>query len=232
MLFKPLLGTDLSGKVGGVVASHGPGGPYFRAATIPTNPNTVFQQVVRTAVASLTAAWNDFLTQPQRDAWEVYADNVTLVNRIGDQKNVSGLAMYVRSNVPKLQTGIARQDTAPTLFNLGVFSTATATNATAAAQTIDIVFGADISPGIWLVEAGSFMLVYVSRPQNPGINFFKGPYRFAGSVQGDPIPPVSPFVANAQFPFVAGQRIFTRALVSYADGRLTADIRSTTVAVA
>lgn len=232
MLFKPLLGTDLSGKVGGIVASHNAGGAYFKAATIPTNPNTVFQQAVRTAVAALTVRWNDSLTPAERSAWEVYADNVLLTNRIGDQVNVSGLAMYVRSNVSRLQRGGGFQDTAPTIFNLGAFDQGDAENATEAAQTIDIDFGSTISPGIWLTELGSHLLVYVSRPQNPSINFFKGPYRFVAALSGDPVPPVTPFTVTAPFAFVAGQRIFTRCVVGYLDGRLTADIRSNTLAVA
>lgn len=232
MLFKPILGTDLSGKLGGIVASHNAGGVYFRAATIPTNPNTPFQQVVRTAVAALTAAWNDALPQIQRDAWDLYADNVKLTNRIGEQINVSGLAMYVRSNVPRLQTGIVRQDVAPAKFNLGAFGQADAGGATQAGQTVNIDFGDEATPSLWINIADSFMLVYVSRPQNAGINFFKGPYRFAALVEGDPVPPATPLVVTAPFPFIEGQRLFTRCVVTYADGRLTTDIRSTALAAA
>lgn len=95
MLFKPIIGTDLSGKVGGIVASHNAGGAYFRAATIPTNPNTTFQQAVRNAVSQLSSMWQTTLTQAQRNEWEVYAANVKITNRIGEKINVSGLNHYV-----------------------------------------------------------------------------------------------------------------------------------------
>ena len=232
MLFKPLLGTDLSGKVGGLVASHNSGGAYFRAATIPTNPNTIFQQAVRTAVASLSSVWQMVLSQAQRDAWQLYADNVTLTNRIGEQHNVSGLAMYIRSNVPRLQASIARLDVAPAIFNLGVFSRGAAENATAGGQTIDIAFTVIGPQDPWVTTVGSFLLVYVSRPQNNGIEFFKGPYRFAGSLQGDPAPPASPFTVTAPFAFLAGQRLFTTSRVVDNDGRLSTSITSNTLAVA
>ncbi len=59
------------------------------AATIPTNPNTTFQQVVRNAVSQLTSLWSDVLTQTQRDQWQVYADNVPLTKRHGEQHTVT-----------------------------------------------------------------------------------------------------------------------------------------------
>ncbi len=204
MLFKPLLGTDLNGKVGGIVASHNAGGAYFRAATIPTNPNTLFQQEVRAFVAALTSAWQSTLTQVQRDAWELYADNVKITNRIGEQINISGIAMFVRNNVARMQaTGNALLP-APIVFNLGQLAKASATNATVAAQTVDINFGATIPLDPWISTAGARLLVYVSRPQNSGVNFFKGPYRFVATLEGDPIPPVSPFTVAVPFPIGLG----------------------------
>ncbi|KKM06452.1 hypothetical protein LCGC14_1743870, partial [marine sediment metagenome] len=47
MLFKSGLITQGSGSIGGLTASHNRGGMYFRARTIPTNPATSFQTVVR-----------------------------------------------------------------------------------------------------------------------------------------------------------------------------------------
>lgn len=232
MLFKPLLGTDLSGKVGGIVASHNRGGAYFRAATIPVNPNTPFQQVVRASVAQLSAQWESTLTQAQRDAWGVYASNVTLTNRIGEQINVTPLDMYVRSNVSRQQASVSRVDDAPTIFNLGAKTFQSVTNATVAGQTIDMNFGVDPLADPWANEVGSYMLVYISRPKNAGIGFFRGPYRFAGSIQGDPTPPTPPFTVATPFPFVLGQRLFGRAVVTYLDGRYTTSSFSTTITVA
>ena len=232
MLFKPLLGTDLSGKVGGLVASHNAGGAYFRAATIPTNPNTPFQQAVRTAVATLSSSWQDTLTQGQRDAWQTYADNVLVTNRIGEQVNISGLAHYVRSNTARLQNDVTTVSVAPTKFNLGQFGQGFVFAATQAGQTVDINFGGTFPVDPWISEAGSFLFVYLSRPQNSGIKFFKGPYRLAGSLQGDAIPPASPFVVTAPFAINEGQRIFARTVVAYADGRYTSSIFSTKVIAA
>ena len=232
MLFKPLLATDLSGKVGGLVASHNAGGAYFRAATIPTNPNTPFQQAVRGFLSTLTAAWNDVATPGERVSWETYAANVLITNRIGEQVNISGLAHYVRSNVPRLQAGLARVDSAPTVYNLGVSSQPSFDNATEAAQTVDASFFVSALTDPWANATGGAMLVYVSRPQNQSVVFFKGPYRFAAAILGDAVPPTSPEAVNAQFPFVEGQKVFLRTIVTQVDGRLGGEFRGNTLAVA
>lgn len=232
MLFKVLLATDLSGKVGGIVASHNSGGPYFRAATIPTNPNTPQQVVVRNAVALLTGAWSSELTQAQRDSWDLYAFNVPLTNRIGEQRNVSGLAMYVRSNVARIQILQARVDIAPAVFSIGFHTAPTMGNATAAGQTVDVSFATAQISDPWANEVGGSLLIYISRPQNAGIQFFINPYRFATFVAGDPIPPVSPVTVAVPFVVVAGQRLFGRFVSHRADGRVSAASRATTLVVA
>lgn len=230
-LYKGTITTAISGKIDGLVFSHNAGGKYIRNLAIPTNPNTIFQQVVRTAVAGLTATWQA-LTQAQRDAWELYADNVLITNRVGDQVNISGMAMYVRSNVTKLQIGAARQDTAPSIFNIGPRTQTPVLVATEASQNLDVQFATSLLGDPWANETGSFLVVYVARPQNASVNFFKGPYRFAATIQGDPTPPASPLTLAAPFAFIAGQRMFVRTVVSYEDGRYTADFRDDIVAIA
>jgi hypothetical protein len=232
MLFKPVLGTDLSGKLGGIVASHGPGGAYFRAASIPTNPNTPQQQAVRNAVSSLTSTWVTGLTQAQRDAWDVYGDNVKITNRIGEQVNISGLAHYVRSNVARIQAGQARVDDGPTTFDLGGHALVTISGFSEVTQLGSFSFNTSGITDPWANEAGGFMFVYLSRPQNPGINFFRGPYRFSVNIVGDPAPPVSPLFIPVPFAFVEGQRLFGRAVASTADGRYSTSSFMTTLAVA
>ena len=232
MLFKPLLGTDLSGKVGGIVASHNAGGAYFRAATVPTNPNTTFQQEVRNAVSSLSVLWQVSLTQAQRDAWDVYAANVKITNRIGEKINVSGLNHYVRSNVPRLQAQVARVDDGPTVFTFAAYTAPSMTAWSEATQAGDIAFTTDILTDPWANALGGFMFVYVSRPQNSGIQFFRGPYRRVGTVTGDPVPPASPSNFGSAFPFVAGQRLFGRAIVTRPDGAISSPSFFTVLAVA
>ena len=232
MLFKGLLATALSGKVDGLVASHNKGGTYFRNLAIPTNPNTPQQQVVRAQFANLTAAWQDSLTQLQRDAWQLYADNVTVTNRLGDQVNISGLAMFVRNNVSRVFVAQTFNAIAPSIFNLGTITRPLLNNASEATQTADFVFSNSPSFDPWANEAGSLMLVFLSRPQNSGVQFFRGPYRFAGSLEGDPVPPVPPFTVTVPFPILAGQKIFGRAIAMYLDSRYTVSRFNSEIVVA
>ncbi len=232
MLFKPYLGDELSGALVDIVASHNKGGYYFRERVTPANPNTIQQQVVRNTVAGLAGAWVSFLTQAQRDGWQVYADNVPLTNRLGDARHVSGMAMWIRGNLVPVAYLFAARFNAPGQYNLGTFQPGAMDNATAAAQTVDFNFDNDKPENPWAREVGSFMVVFLSRPQKASIKFFRGPYRFAGAIQGTVGGAGSPFSVAAPFVFVAGDRLFGRTIVSYVDGRMTSDAFATTLAVA
>ena len=220
MLFKGILATQMSGAIGGVVWSHNAGGPYARARVTPTNPNSPQQQAVRNAVSFLANFWNNGLTLPQRRVWETYAENVSVTNRIGDQVFISGMAQYVRSNTARIQANLARADDGPGVFNIGGNSAPKIQNFSEATQLGEIAFGNTPLVDPWANEVGGFMWVFISRPQNPTINYFRGPYRLVAVVVGDPVAPVSPILINAPFPFIAGAKIFGRVITGLADGRL------------
>jgi len=200
---------------------------YFRARSIPVNPNTAQQQAVRNFLAQLSTAWLQVLTQSQRDAWSVYASNVPLVDSLGEARSTTGLAHYVRSNVPILQNGGTRVDDGPTVFALPTF---TAPTFAVAAATDDVAVGYDNSDA-WATEDDGFMFVYASRPQSASINYFKGPYRLAGKVEGDTAsPPTSPETINLPFPVAAGHQVFFKVSVARADGRVSSPFRGVDVA--
>ena len=207
--------TAISGRVGGsVFAKTG----SMRTLTPPTNPQTTFQAEVRNAVSQLTNRWVNVLTAAQRTAWEVYAANVPVTNRLGQSKLISGLAHYVRSGVVGLQSGFITPgtgpDTAPVVFDLGEPVTEMViTQNVASPATVD-----------WQTptDANDAILLYLSRPQNPSINFFKGPYRFAVLLDPSASPTIgvaTPFAADA-----AGNRVFFRSRVLKADNRLSPDL--------
>lgn len=227
MIFKSQAFTQASGSIGGMTYSHNAGGMYTRARSIPTNPNTPQQQAIRTLVAQLSNLWLSALTQAQRQAWNVYAANVTVPNALGDQIHISGLNQYVRSNVPRNQANLARVDDAPTVYNIGDYTDPSFT-ADAALNQASVDF---TDTDEWVGEDDAAMLCYFSRPQNISVNYFKGPYRFADLIPGDAaMPPTSPATINLPFVITAGQRVFGRFNVVRADGRLAADFRSLTTA--
>lgn len=223
MKYKPLIGDQMAGSMGGITASHNRGGTYFRQRAIPTNPGSPQQTAIRASVAQLTSLWVTVLTEAQRLAWDLYAELVELPDILGEPRNVGGLGMYVRSNVPRLQAGLDRVDDAPTVYNLGEFTEPTVASVDAAADELELGF---TTGDAWVDEDGAAMLVLASRGQNPSINYFKGPYRFAASIDGDSgTPPTSPATIALPFAVAAGQRVFVQIRVTRGDGRLSAPFR-------
>jgi hypothetical protein len=181
-------------------------------------------------MSQLASLWASTLTQVQREGWDTYALNVLLPNSLGSMINVGGVGMFIRTNVPRITSGVAgltRVDDAPTIFDLGDVGPQSVGAAVAAANTISMEWTDDDA---WADEDGSALLIYTSRPANQGINYFKGPYRFAVAVEGDgTTPPTSPEVVAASFPFAIGQRVFVFTRVTRADGRLSSPFRGTAV---
>lgn len=227
-LFQSGIITAGSGSLGGLTLSHNAGGMYMRSRVVPTNPNTGPQNVVRAAMALLSNRWANTLTQVQRDAWDVYAENTPLPGPLGDPRNVGGIGMYNRSNVIAIVASMALTDDAPIIFDTGGFTPATAPSATDVGDLLGFAFD---NTDDWANEDGAAMLVFGSRPQNVGITYFTGPYQFAGGIGGNSaVPPVSPAsIANA-FPFAVGQRIFFRVVVRRVDGRYSNTQRLTALA--
>ncbi len=211
-----------SGSVGGLTFSHNRGGLYIRRRAIPTNPNTVLQQAVRAYMAGLTANWHNLLTPAQRASWNAYAENVGVVDALGQTIYLTGVNMFVRSNVPRLQAAVTQINDAPTTFNLGTESPPTFEIDTANDE-VDVAF---VDTDVWVDEDDSHMLVYGSIPKAQTIEFYKGPYQFLGKVDGDSsTPPTTPAALALPMAIVAGQRAFFQVRVSRADGRLTTVFR-------
>lgn len=227
------IATDMRGSVGGLTASRNRGGPYFRARVAPVQPASPEQAEVKQLLSQLVNIWSSILTPAQRAAWDNYADLVHLPNSLGVFRNVGGIGMYVRGNLSRLQastTDLPRADDGPVDFTTGEFTQPDVAAFSEATQGFSVVF--DNTDG-WANEDESAMLVYVSRAHNPGVNFFKGPYRFAGLILGDSItPPTSPAAMSAPFPFVETQKLFARVTVTRKDGRLSSTFRDSSVAIA
>jgi hypothetical protein len=226
MKIKSALITQASGSIGGLTASHNRGGQYFRARTVPVQPVSNYREAVKGALSSLAAIWQSVLTKAQRAAWDLYAASVPLTDRLGDARYATGLNHYLRSNVPRIQAGspLARVDDGPTEFLLPLLT--------------PLTFTADVSDGElsvaftntdeWATAVGGALLLYVSPPRGPSINYFKGPYRYAGRILGAAEAPVSPQKVNLPFPVTTGDRVFIRARAITADGRLSAPFRGST----
>lgn len=226
-LFKSHLVTQASGSVGGTTYSHTRSGLYMRARSIPVNPNTANQLAVRAALTTLVTVWTQTLTPARRAAWDLYAANTPVVNALGDPINLSGQNWFIAANTPRIQSNTKIPTTpispiydAPTVFDRGAFDSPTYVASEAAGITVS--FNA---ADTWNQAAGA-MFVYQGRPQNPSRNFYKGPFRLIAAFDGS-TPATSPInisaatVALLGYPFVVGQNLSVRFVVSQADCRLS-----------
>lgn len=242
MKFKSQVFTQASGSIGGQTFSHNKGGMYTRARRTPTNPNTLRQQIVRSAVGGAANMWNA-LTDAQRAAWKLYGENVPVLNRLGDPIILSGQQQFIRTNsliasavntsanwtdpVPLALTPIAA---APTIFNTG---------AAPASYTGYVAPGTDgLSIGINLTaeaDDDGTLLIYFGRPQNPGRSFYKGPYQLgayadvsATATQAALIisnADFADFATNIDNPPAAGLWQPVRTVIVYDDGRVSQDFQ-------
>lgn len=210
-------GTQISGSIGGTTWSHNRFGAYKRSRSVPVNPNTDRQVQVRNALRSIGIAWETILTAAERTAWETYAAGVSWQNRLGQTVNLTGLNHFIRSNAPRVISGIARIDAAPTILNLAAAELELAVSASEATQQLTIN-GDGAAP--WVGEADAWQFCYMGQPQSAGINFFGGPYRLATAIPGAGPPPF-PAVVAAPFTIVAGQRIWVRTRIARGDARLS-----------
>ena len=212
--------VQMSGSIAGNTFARNRYGNYVRAKSKPVNPNTSRQSSIRNTVSALTEAWNETLTQVQRDAWNLYADSVAMTNKLGETIHLSGFNHYVRSNSIRLFAGAAtRIDAGPTVFSLPevdpVFTVVGNND-----NTIDIVFDATMD---WIDLDDAHMMVFLGRPQSAGRNFFAGPWRYVTRLDGDAITPITSPEAAVAVPFAItpGQKIWAYARISYDDGRLS-----------
>lgn len=226
MKFKSQVFTQASGSVDGLVYSHNAGGKYVRARSIPTDPASAFQVSVRGILGTLATRWAATLSSGQRDQWSDYAAAVPVLNTLGDQIFLSGISMYIRCNTPRGVAGLAYIDAGPTDLTMPGLDlpSALAVN-DGNPGTADVQWNAGAGQ-VWTGDTNNAALVFSSRQQSPTVNFFKGPYRFAGLVRGTPS-------ANLPLPFAAtaDNKTFLRFVVTMDDGRLSEAVRTGTIVV-
>lgn len=221
---------EVRGSIGGQTFSRNTYGNYIRSRTKPVNPQSTRQSEVRAILSQLMQSWANTLTETQRAAWNVYANNVPRLNKLGEAIKLTGINHYLRSNAPVLLAGLTRVDDAPTTFTLPGEDPLFDITADATAQEIDVTFD---DTRDWLDEDGGFMQVAVGAPQNASVNFFDGPWRIAGTIEGDSVAaPTSPATISVPYPIAADQKIFVKARIGRADGRLSDFFRETTIATA
>jgi hypothetical protein len=227
--FKSALVTQVSGSIGGMVGSHNRGGMYMRSRAVPVNPATSFQQAVRNQLSTLVTRWSQTLTALQRQGWQDYADNVEVTDTLGDKRKATALDWYVGANTPRVQFGGAIIDAPPTVFTMANLTPPVITSITSTTRVMILTF---TNTDLWATLTGGFLGIYISRPQSPGVSFFKGPYRFLDKIVGAASPPTSPFTTVAgPFPLAVGNNVFVQFRAFNADGRYSSPFRLNKITV-
>lgn len=222
MKFKGTLIGEASGSLASLTFSHNRGGQYIRQRAIPVNPGTGLQIAVRSFFSALQERWSSVLTQAQRDAWDLYAEQTPLLDALGEPRNVGGKGMYTRGNVARQQGSLSIVDDGPEVSGLPAL--------TAPVPALDTTAGlssAFTNTDAWANETGGALLIYMGQPRNASRNFYKGPFRFVTSVLGNPVPPTSPSAqlpGALPFPVTNGQRYTIRYTAVRADGRQSPEV--------
>lgn len=216
MLFRGTLGVDQSGSLSGFVASHARGGTYYRARSIPVNPNTPSQQRARTDLAANSQAWNG-LSESQREAWTAYGGTGTFYNRIGQQITLSGIACFNQVNSMMAFSGQSTITAPPTVDSSLVLPYPTTPTVVSddGDITITVATGADVGLTIRLVVA-------CTRPLSAGRYSPKGGFRLCGNATltlvGEQTAFTNPFSPDIDAAF------FVRYYSTADDGRVSAPI--------
>jgi len=216
--------AQMSGSVGGTTFARNKSGNYARNRTKPVNQNTSAQQIARSAIGQLTAMWGQVLTALQRAAWNLYASNLVMQNRLGDDIFLSGFNHFIRSNAARVQSGFDIVADGPTIFELPAKDASLAITPTENNQIISVAYNDTMD---WLDEDGGFLFLYQGRPQNAQRNFFAGPYKLLAVIEGDSVtPPTTPEATAVIFAIAEGQRQWITARIGRADGRLSEPFRA------
>ena len=222
----PLVTGMLSGKLGGLVASHNRGGQYFRQRIIPTNPNTMRQNTARTYCASAVSAWTNELASLDRTLWNEWASQVPQTDVLGQTLFLSGQQAFIKSYTSMAYAGLTPVTVPPLVMDNGPPPVTISDGTTSPSLAFS---GANLASTATLMSAAPVdgrMLLYLSAPINQSVNFYRGPYQLAT---------MEAFVATAatvvfnntlvsmtqQNPIADGQRRAMRLVNVYNDGRVS-----------
>jgi len=198
---QPLLTTELSGKLGGVVGATARGGVgYFRRRVTGSNPMTPLQTAARAVMTTLSAMWKNTLTGSQRSSWTAKAPD-----------EQSGIDVFIRGNFQQLLTATeVAATTAPATLALVV-------------DPISSVGTFDVSDGelsIQLATGTDFSYaVYLTKPQSASRDARQFPYSFvATQEQGAVVIDLSAQQISGPLVGLTAGQVFYIRLVAFGTG--------------
>jgi hypothetical protein len=228
MKYQAAIVTAASGSVGGLCFSRNHYGAYIRKRVNPVNPGSTFQTTTQGIFSALVAHWTSTLTNDQRAAWTLWADNTPQSGYQGTYY-MTGQNAFIKMNAVRVLCGLSPALTAPGLFAGAVLTPPSLTLAGEGTQLLTVAF---TNTDDWATAVGGFLLVYASRPQNPSVDSYKGPYRLAGTTAGAVVPPTTPKTFTAPFPIAEGQRVHCAFRCINPDARISSLVRDNVLVTA
>lgn len=182
--------VDMRGSINGNTYSQNKAGAYVRTKVTPNNPQTIYQQEVRSQFQQISQSWNE-LGQEQRIAWNAAAPDWSHNNVFGDNKPLSGFGLYVKINLNCANAGLAGVDVPPAQVEVaGSLLTGAEVESDGAPITLSFV----ATP----TAADVYHLVYATAPYSPGKTNVNNRYRLIGV-----IPPASATVFTVASQYTA-----------------------------
>lgn len=215
--------VQMSGSIAGNTFARNRYGNYARARTVPTNPNTSYQNKARSCVSYLTAYWSETLNAGQRDAWNLYGSNVNMLNKLGETIQLSGFNHFIRSNATRAAQLLAIVADGPTNFTIPDKDETITIDVDESPQQISVSWDDNRD---WCDETFAFLHMRQGVPQNGQRYFFDGPYRNVGIVHGSPIPWTPPWLVAPTFAVASGQHQWCIFRIYRADGRVSEPFRA------
>jgi hypothetical protein len=215
LVTQPAGAAAASGSMGGSTASRNRFGAYMRTKAIPVQPNSAAQASAKSRFALASAAWTA-LTAAVKASWETYAGANPVNNALGVPVYPTGRNRFMGSYALRNQAGLSPVTTAITVFTQPSMTQPVLTVAPGSSGSL--VFTPTDG---WDVAGGGLML-WVSEPKSPDVNFCKGPYQYAGKVAGAGTPGTSPATIALPYTYAAGQKVYYKCTGLSADGRTTA----------
>src|SRR6188768_1690918 len=109
--------ADIRGKSGDQIFSRNKSGAYVKAFAVPTNPNTINQQNIRSSYAQGTTDWQN-LTEAERTLWNEFARSYHARRALSKSGILSGFNMFMRNRVMAYYYGVGGLTTPQPLVKL------------------------------------------------------------------------------------------------------------------
>jgi len=111
-VINPLLSVEARGRFAGLVYNTWRGISTVKAHSGPNQPNSAKQLYARALLTTITAEWRA-LTQGNRDAWAVYADNHLEADWTGNPVRLTAQNWYMRCSIQLNRMGESSIATPP-----------------------------------------------------------------------------------------------------------------------